>query len=87
MVTLPEPLDEYTRSLPGEATHANQTALNCRSYFIQWTLFNCLLVMTLMMTHNGCAWTDKAGTPRQHLWLCGERLEPTLGVSAASTCL
>eukprot|EP00891_Asterochloris_glomerata_P003520 jgi/Astpho2/3520/Aster-06433 len=44
------------------------------SYFIQWTLFNCLLVMTLMMTHNGCAWTDKAGTPRQHLWFCGNEL-------------
>ena len=52
-------------------TDFNQIALACRSSFIQWTLFNCLLVLNLMMTHNGCAWTDKPGTLRQRLWFCG----------------
>ena len=72
---------------PPMPTSCNQSALSCRSYFIQWTLFNCLLVINLMMTHNGCAWTDRTGIPRQQLWFCGERPQPPLGLSAASACL
>ena len=44
----------------------------CRSEFVQWTCWNTLLTMQLMLTHVGCAWTNREGRPVQHLLFCGE---------------
>ena len=45
---------------------------SCRSEFVQWTCWNTLLTMQLMLTHVGCAWTDREGRPVQHLLGFGE---------------
>ena len=39
---------------------------------MQWTCWNTLLTMQLMLTHVGCAWTDREGRPVQHLLFCSE---------------
>ena len=39
---------------------------------MQWTCWNTLLTVQLMLTHVGCAWTNREGRPVQHLLFCGE---------------